>query len=645
MSLMRRLWLSVLLAMLVGLLGCFVVSMLTAKSYLEQQLYVQASDSAASLALSMSQQSKDAAMSELLISALFDSGHFESISYRDVAGQVVVERVTAAPAPQAPRWFVALVPLQARAGEALVSDGWRQAGSLRIVASTRYAYASLWQGSLVLAGLFLLVGLLLAALLSWLIRWAGQPLKTMVRQAEAIGERRFETAPESDVLELRVVSRAMNGMVQRLQAMFAEQAARIESLRDEANRDALSGLATRSVFMGELRSALIDERAAPAGAVFVLRVSDLAGVNKRLGRDRADGMIVALGEALRELMQGVTEAAAGRLNGAEMGLLLPATDAAAAQEVASRLAAQFNRFYRQEMTDCMPGGLVGWTCYQHGESVREVMLRVDAAIMQAENAGTPVVGGVVPGQGAVPATGEHWREQIGEAIAERRFELASFPVAGPDGRVLHHEAVLRLATPQGLVSAGQFMPAAARLGLTDRLDLIALELALARLDSQREDIAVNLSPLSLESPGFFDALGAMLAAFPAKASRLWVELSERGLSAEEGYDRVARLAELLGRFGCRLGIEHFGKHFAAIPRLHALHVDYLKIDGSFVAEIDLSDGNRRFVQAVVEVAHSLDIRVIAEKVETQAEWDALSALGVSAATGPAVTRRLAEQAG
>lgn len=640
MSLMRRLWLSVVVAMLVGLAGCFVVSVLTARSYLEQQLYAQASDSAASLALSMSQQSKDAAMSELQISALFDSGHFESISFRDVSGKVIVERHSNAAVTDAPAWFVRLVPLQARMGEALVSDGWKQAGIVQVVASTRYADASLWRGALQLAGLFVAIGALLGGLLVWLVRWAGRPLQAMVQQAEAIGERRFVTVPEPAVLELRVVARAMNGMVQRLQAMFAEQAARIEQLRDDANRDAMTGLSNRSLFMGNLRSALSDERAAEHGIVIVARIADLAGVNKRLGRERADALVQAAGKLMQELIAEGVDTAAGRLNGAEFGLLLPATDAAHAGELCGRLAAGFNQFYRQELTDVMPGALIGWSAYRHGESAREVMLRVDAALMQAETNGESIVGGAPAAGHAGPALRETWRERIGQAIEERDFDLVCFPVARPDGQVLHQEAVLRLVTPEGLVSAGQFMPAANRLGLTDRLDLITLELAMTRLESQHEDLAVNLSPLSLDAPDFLVALEAILDGSSHKAARLWVELSERGLSEEGGFEKVAALAELLSRHGSRLGIEHFGRHFAAIPRLHGLKVDYLKIDGAFIADIDSNDGNRRFVQAVVEVANSMDIRVIAEKVETDAEWHALNALGVSAATGPAVTRSL-----
>jgi len=77
-----------------------------------------------------------------------------------------------------------------------------------------------------------------------------------------------------------------------------------------------------------------------------------------------------------------------------------------------------------------------------------------------------------------------------------------------------------------------------------------------------------------------------------------------------------------------------------MPRLHTVRIDYLKLDGAFIADIDSHEGNQRFVKAVVDVAKSLDICVIAERVVTDAEWGALRGIGVNAATGPAVTARV-----
>ncbi len=639
MSLLTRLWISVIVAMLLALTGSFVVSVKTARDYLAQQLYAQSSDSATSLALSMSQQSKDAAMSELLVSALFDSGHFEAIVYRDPLGRVLVERHNVGTAPDAPRWFVALMPLKSTPGEALVSDGWKQAGKIEVLASTRFAYGALWQGTLKLAATLLAIGLLLGGAVTLLMRWVKRPLEIIVQQAQAIGERRFVTIVEPPVKELRIVVRAMNAMVGRVQAMFAEQAARMDQLRDDANRDPLTRLPNRSLFMGRLRDVLDDELA-PAGSLLVMRVNDLIGLNRRLGRARADALILACMNTLEKILDDHPEALLGRLNGAEFGLLLPNVDGPGSQSIGEALLVALDKLYRREYTDQRPIAALGWTLYQRGQTSSDVLWRLDAAVMKAESATVPLASSddTTPLTRAVPT--DTWRKQIELAVDGRSFELVTYPVLRDDGSTLHQEAMLRLVTADGQrLTAGQFMPAASRFGMTAVLDLLALELAISHLESQSEDVAVNLSPLSLEQQEFLPALKLLLDRAGENARRLWLELSERGLDEAQGLEAVSRLSDMLMAYSSRLGIEHFGRHFAAMPRLHTVRIDYLKLDGGFVADIDSHEGNQRFVKAVVDVASSLDILVIAERVVTDAEWQTLSELGVGAATGPAVTAR------
>lgn len=638
MSLLTRLWLSVLTAMLVALGVSFSVSLVTARNYLEQQLFAQASDSAASLALSMSQQSKDPATSELLVSALFDSGHFESIRYLDTAGKPLVERVSGAPAPAAPGWFVALMPIEAKRGEALVSDGWKQAGRVVVQASARYAYGELWKGTLRLAATQLLIGLLLCAVVALLMRWLERPLRAIVEQAEAIGQRRFETKALPAVPELRVVGLAMNTMVERVRAMFSEQASRIEQLRNEANRDALTRLPNRSLFSGALRDALNDEQSAPAGVLVMCRVLDLVAINREIGRERTDMLLAASADMLRAAVEPLGgEPTMGRLNGADFAILIPDASVDDAHLLGQNLLAGFARVALQNGIEREPLAAIGWARYRRGEEAAAVLLRTDACLMQAEASSPPVVGnaGETPASAAPAGV---WQARLEHALQTGSFELAFFPVVRADGSVLHQEAMLRLIDEDGQrLTAGQFMPAALRHGMIARLDIMTLELALERLAQQSGDIAVNLSALSLDAPEFLPAFKLMLTSAGGRTQRLWVELAERGIGASGGLDALVPLARMLAECGAKLGIEHFGRHFASMPRLHALSVDYLKLDGAFVAEIESNEGNQRFVRTVVDVAGSLDIQVIAERVTSRAEWRTLASLGVAGMTGPAVT--------
>nr|MBP7394951.1 EAL domain-containing protein [Zoogloea sp.] len=98
---------------------------------------------------------------------------------------------------------------------------------------------------------------------------------------------------------------------------------------------------------------------------------------------------------------------------------------------------------------------------------------------------------------------------------------------------------------------------------------------------------------------------------------------------------------VLARHGAQLGIEHFGRQLAALPRLYAIRLAYLKLDGSFVAGLHENAGHQRLVKAIVDVARGLNVAVYAEQVHSAEEWAAAASLGVSGMTGPEASRRLA----
>ena len=101
-------------------------------------------DNAAALALSLSQQQPDAVSVELVVAALFDSGHYESIRIIDPQGKLMVERVAPAGNPDAPDWFVRRLPINSDPGQAQISSGWSQFGTITLVSHRRFAYQALW---------------------------------------------------------------------------------------------------------------------------------------------------------------------------------------------------------------------------------------------------------------------------------------------------------------------------------------------------------------------------------------------------------------------------------------------------------------------------------------------------------------------
>lgn len=639
MSLLRRLWVSVVVAMAVVLVGAFAVSLFTARSYFEQQLTAQASDGAVSLALSMSQQSKDVATMELLVTALFDGGHYRQIRFTDPSGRVLVERTQDDTAEGVPAWLVSLVPMEARTGQALVSDGWRQVGNVSVVAARSYAYRSLWRGALQLGSLMLAIGLFWAMAVSMQLRWVRRPLDEMAEQAEAIGAGQFRVIEEPRVVELQSMARALNHMSERIRALFSEQAGRIARLRDEGSHDGGTGLLNRAAFNGELRRVLSDPDVVPGGCLAVLRIADLVVLNQKLGRARTDEWLSAVADALKDGLEAGDDVALGRLGGAEFGVLVPGMGLADGRAMLERLCSvvtaldlEVDGAHRLHLDAAA-------VAYRRDDTPGELMARVDSALMRAE-----AEGGIVAEPGGsplpIPVPGaEGWREMLEGALARHEFTLTSYPVLTADGGLVHREYMLRLPAAGAVLTAGQFMPAAVRVGLAAACDLEALRLGIARLGESSEPIAINVAPRSLIEAGFLDGLDILLATAGAGASRIAVEVSERGLDASLA--GLEALAEVLARHGAHLGIEHFGRQMAALPRLYALRLAYLKLDGSFVASLHENPGHQRLVKAIVDVAHGLEVAVYAEQVHTAEEWAAARNLGVGGMTGPEASRRLA----
>jgi EAL domain-containing protein (putative c-di-GMP-specific phosphodiesterase class I) len=144
-------------------------------------------------------------------------------------------------------------------------------------------------------------------------------------------------------------------------------------------------------------------------------------------------------------------------------------------------------------------------------------------------------------------------------------------------------------------------------------------------------VAVNLFPNSILDPAFNDWLVAELGRQPAVARQMILEVSEYG--AVEDVSRLKSWVDRIRTTGAKTSIDHFGKGFSSFGYLCDTRIDYLKIDGSFISGIQENRDHRFFVESVIKIAHSLDIKVAAETVENDTEIEALTKLGMDAMMG------------
>ncbi|MFA5243404.1 MAG: EAL domain-containing protein [Sulfuricella sp.] len=633
MSMYRQLWLAVIVSTLLALIGSLLGSTLGARVYLQEQLQMKNMDNAAVLALSLGQTNTDAIGIELAVSALFDSGHYEFIRVVDPLGKTIVERQAPTGQHEAPEWFVRLLPISPTPGQAQISSGWKQLGTVTLASHSRFAYRSLWRSVIGLISVLGVAGLFSGYLATLILRRLRVPLNTVISQAQAIAERRFVTSEVPRVPELRQLAEAMNVAVERLKFMFDEEAARLEAVRQEANSDALTGLANRSHFMATLRQALEAEDA-HGGSLLLIRLANLAGVNQHIGRDATDQWLHGIGAVLQAAAG--KKGAAARLNGADFALLLPEHDGNTRDFVA-RLLASLTRESEPYVKEAA-AAYIGFGGFVPNTDLAALLSRTDAALASAESAGISGMAEAVQDDEAMPRSGEQWEQTIRRALASNWVRLVSFPVKRLDGSLSHRECPLRLMfDAEGeWLPAGRFLPIAERLKLTPELDLAAIGLGLKELEQnpQLAGLAINLSGSSIESVKFRDSVRALLRAYPKSAPRLWLEIPEAG--ALQHFDSFRLLCRDLQDAGCIAGIEHFGRQFSQIGLLHGLGLDYIKVDASFIRGIESNPGNQTFLKGLSAIAHGIGMLVFAEGVVSEAELNALSQLGFDGATGPAI---------
>ncbi len=644
MSLIKQLWIGILSLLLLALGGNFVISTITAKTYLQEQLRLKNIDNANSLALSISQMpDKDPVTLELLITAQFDSGHYEYIIFQDSNKQAIVARhyentgvladndsAKASNSPRVPDWFARQVDFDVAPGIAQIQDGWQQAGTLVVKSHSGYALEALWKNTRDLLEWFLFATLLSGLIGSLILKYISRPLDVVVSQAEAIGERRFITSEEPKTREFQRLVRAMNRLSTSVKHMLEKEARQLELLRRESQMDSLTGIANRTHFLHLFDAQLTQEEAQGQGVIAIARVMELQHLNNQLGHHQVDQLLCAIASVFSDLTQRYPASYAGRLNGSDFCLLIP-TDTPV-DIVSADISQQLN--FQLIATGHAQIALPMALCnFKHGDGRADLLHRLDGALAQAELKGNRAV--VIRDEGQADSQSKNlsqWREAIDNALLAQEIALVKFPVRNAQGELVHDETVVRLQLDNEQKPAGYFIPWAVRLGVMSNIDLAVLRMALTQLANMAQPMAINVSAAALCSASFREQALELIAMHPGRTQQLWLEFPETCVVRHAEELRI--FTTQLRRLGCSVGLEHVGLEFTQFDKLQEMGLAFLKIDSAIIRDIDTQPNNQTFVQSLCTLGHSIGLLMIAEGVQTTAERDVLFTLGMDGVTGP-----------
>ncbi|WP_062385011.1 cyclic di-GMP receptor LapD [Pseudomonas abietaniphila] len=638
MSLFKQLLIAICLFLVVAFAGSFVVSLESSRAQYVNQLRSHAQDAATSLALSLTANIDDPAMVELMVSSIFDSGYYASIRVVDLASDAVIVERSATPDNQGvPQWFINAIGLEPAGGEAIVSKGWQQTARVEVVSHPMFALAKLWQSALGSLGWLLACGVVSAVLGALLLKRRLRPLDDMVAQSQAIGRREFVSITDLPrTPELRRVVQAMNQMVEKLKALFQESTERSERLRVESYQDSLTGLSNRRYFDMQLKAHVSHQEEERSGYLLLLRVQDLAGLNQRLGGKRTDALLIAVAQLLLKHCDKYPETRnlISRSRGGEFAVLAPGMDRDEALELARDLELALQALGATGASDVTPVAHMGLAPYTPGDAPLALLSLADQALSQAETQGEQTWSCVE--HGVVKSTGDDqhtWHRLLDQALTQGGFQLFFQPVVetGDSSRVLHYKVLSRLVNGEGqTVPAGRFLPWIERFGWSSRLDLWMLKQVLAHLETHDQTLALNLSAATLSDAAALNHVFDALRQHPKLSGRLTFEIGEEQLPEQEVLEKLTRR---LQEAGFTLALQRFGGRFSMIGNLAHLGLAYLKVDGSYIRAIDEESHKRLFIEAVQRAAHSIDLPLIAERVETEGERQVIAEMGIEGVQG------------
>jgi diguanylate cyclase (GGDEF)-like protein len=398
-----------------------------------------------------------------------------------------------------------------------------------------------------------------------------------------------------------------------------------QQLEYEADHDTLTGLYNRRRFDQELSAHLSEATAGglEPSALLLIDVDSFRFVNDSFGHQAGDQLLREIGARLHQEARGSDLLA--RIGGDEFALLLRQASEEDALRIANRLAEAI-----KSGSKTGTGVSIGIATFDEtaGEiDAGELLIAADIALFEAKEAGRGQAI-VYAGQRGQSLT---WVERIREAIDDRRMVLYAQPIVDLKLReIVRDELLVRMLDTDGnVIPPASFLPTAERFGLIEEIDRLVLGKAIA-LAGRSRPMAINLSGRSLSSRQLLDDASA---AIEAGLDPSWLSFEITETAAVANMEQAQGFARALSDLGCSVGLDDFGTGFSSFSYLKHLPIDYVKIDIEFVRDARWNPFDQRLVQAIIDIAHTLEIETVAEGVEDADALAVIQGLGADYAQG------------
>ena len=649
---------------LITFIGASWVSVDTTRTYLNEQMKNHAQDAATSVGLSISpyMDAENLVIAETMIVAIFDSGYYQKVSLTDVDGNVVMSRENNRVIDGVPTWFINLFELMPPVMSSEVSNGWEIGGILSFQSHVGSSYEELWQHAINNFYASLIIAILSLLIAHFILRAVLTPLSQVEAQAISVSKKNFTFIKKLPITrELKTVINAMNTMVKNTQSSFDLVTKQANKLTNELFIDDLTQLGNRRAFESQFKISINEMQLNDTATLGFVQLHSLQSINLKLGYKAGDDYVCYAAKILSEQLSSFTGAKIYRVSGGSFFFTLNIVGEDVIQlceDINNQFALLNSAYYEDGF-----GKLVA-SSYSANETLSLLLSKLDTLLTQESSA--TALGEVYSDSNTQTSYGlREWSLLIDNLVQANHIEFTFQPVVAShndvvnkfqnddtkinsaaisdisttNDDVLYYELFSKFLSNDEVIANNQLYAMAERTGKSQELDKLVLKkLTLLPELMPNSKIAINLTHQSIHSAEFRTWLTGFVKVKSSKLPHLVFEINEEAILA--GIDSSIVFIKLAKSLNIEICIDRFGSSFTSFKYLKGLDVDYLKIDGTYIHELESHIENKSFIQAVTQIGHGVGIKILSSHVESSATQQLLSELDCDGIQGNFIQKTL-----
>ncbi len=645
MTLFRQIALLVSITFSVLVAALSLVTLHQTRMHLEAQYDGHAHEAALTLAISIADEAarKDLPSLHKALKAWLERGDFRQIEIEWMNGNKLAEQAEKSIIRAVPNWFVERTELQLEPGVADIQSNTATIGRVIVFMDPASGYEELWELFETIFSWFGGAGIVSLAGLLFLLRASLRPLRQIESQANAICERNFSVQqPLPRTRELRRVVQAINRMTKQLKSVFDEQVKLTEHVRKIAFSDPVTQLGNQAFFDARLHAGIDDREQPLYGAMVAIHIRRFSELNEQFGRGVGDAVLRAVSSCLRRVLITQEDAVIARKPGAYFYVLLPHISFDLAKQFAEELVQQIAHLDTVKECNVVDQIHAGMAYCHLGEDAKELVEQAELALRaaQLEEQAIKIFGETPQADQIYGRSLQEWRQLLEKTVHDHAAQLFVQPIVSCfDRSVLHFELFSRLTSKERhqdeAIPARVFMPLVEQFGLEIRFDKMMITKVVDAFERNLlmggNIYSLNIFPRSILNEDFLVWLESVLASVPALCRRLLIEVGEHAIAMAP--QQMELVVKRLRKMGLRLSIDHFGSTHLSFSYLSILPLYAIKVHFSYVRDITSNQDHQFFIQSILRIAHSRQMLMLAESVETEAQWDILRDFQLDGAQG------------